>query len=69
MALGIMILSTEGGKQTATMIAADQNEVKELAETFTVPACTLISEPETAMKYYSRAWAVYGDKWEERHSG
>lgn len=67
MALGIMILSTEGGKQTATMLAADKEEVKELAETFTIPACTLISDPETAIKYYGRAWEVYGNKWEERN--
>ena len=38
MALGIMILSTEGGKQTATMLAADKEEVMELAETLTLAA-------------------------------
>ena len=67
MALGIMILSTEGGKQTATMLAADKEEVKELAETFTIPACKFINmgnEAETALRYYTRAWGVLGDKWE-----
>jgi hypothetical protein len=67
MALGIIILSTEGGKQTATMLAADKEEVKELAETFTIPACKFINvgnEAETAMQYYCRAWEVIGNRWE-----
>lgn len=71
MALGIMILSTEGGKQTATMLAADKEEVMELAETFTIPACQFINagdEAETAIKYYCRAWEVIGNKWEERNA-
>lgn len=70
MAVGIMILSNEGGKQVATMVAANPAEAKELGETFPLPAYRYMSiaEPKST-EWLSRAWGRMSGTWEEGNAG
>jgi predicted transcriptional regulator YdeE len=66
MAVGVLIISNEGGKKTAAMVAASVEQAKELGETFSLPAYKYMSiSTEQAIKYVSRAWDVMGDAWEQ----
>lgn len=68
MALGVLILSTENGNNTATMIAASPEEVQELGGAFTLPAFTLRGiETKAALDFTCRAWEVMSQKWEKEH--
>ena len=67
MAVGVLILSNEGGKKTAAMVAANAEQAKELGETFSLPAYKYMGiSTEQAIKYVSRAWDVMGNTWEQK---
>lgn len=69
MSVGILILSTEKGKNTATMIGADKGDMKELGEAFTLPACTFIDigQQPKATNYLARAWQVIEEGWNKNN--
>lgn len=65
MAVGVLIISNEGGKKTAAMVAANAEQAKELGEVFSLPAYKYLGiSTEQAIKYVSRAWDVMGNEWE-----
>ena len=57
MAVGIMILSNENGKETATMITATKENAKSLGETFSLPAYRYMgADNPKSIEWISRAW-------------
>lgn len=71
MAIAVMILSTEGGRNTVTTVAASASEAVEAEK---VLGCCperkhFGIETEQAIKYFARAWDVIGQKWEQEHKG
>ncbi len=65
MALAVMIVSNEGGKDSVTTIAASREEAKEAAGVLARSPTrkTYGIETVTALKYICRAWQVMGEKW------
>ena len=70
MAIAVMILSDEGGRDTVTTIAASREEAEKAGEVLSrSPARkTLGIETEQAIKFIGRAWDVIGKRWEQEHA-
>jgi hypothetical protein len=66
MAIAVMIVSTEGGRQTVTTIAASEEEAREAATALETARPRFLGiDSEAATKYTARAWEVIGQHWEE----
>ena len=66
MAISVVILSSEKGRNTCTFIASSQEEADEAANVIDgEPKKKFIgvNTPEAA-EYLGRAWQVMGDRWE-----
>jgi hypothetical protein len=70
MALGVMVLSTERGKLSATLITATSEEARELGENFSLPAFNLKDiGQKVALDYVSKAWGIMSDRWNLANNG
>ena len=69
MAMAIMILSNEGGKDAAVIVAASKEEAREVAGIAKrcAGAKFLGAETEEALRLAGDALADMGHKWEEAH--
>ena len=69
MAIAIMILSNEGGKDAATIVAASKDEAREVAGI--AKRCNgaryLGAETEEALRLTGDTLADMGRRWEEEH--
>lgn len=69
MAIAIMILSNEGGKDAATIVAASKEEAREVAGI--AKRCNgaryLGAETEEALRLTGDTLADMGRRWEEEH--
>lgn len=67
MAIAILIVSNEGGKESVTTIAASESEAREAVGVLERGAGSRFFgvDTEAATAYTARAWEVMGQHWEK----
>lgn len=69
MAVGIMVISTEGGRNIAKLITATPDDVPELAGAFTLPAFQRFGIDQLqAWEWLSKAAGHISRKYDEAHA-